>query len=62
MFRRDWTSFLHYNSIDVIVWVVDSTDLHRFQEARQALHNFLEEPMANGLPVIIVAAKQVISN
>ena len=61
-FRSDWTKLLQYNQIDVIVWVVDSTDIHRFQESRQALHTFLEEPMANRLPVIIVAAKQVKSS
>ena len=58
-YRPYWNDFLSYQLVDVIVWVVDSANRQRFQESRHALHHFLDNPAADRLPVIIVAAKQV---
>ena len=60
MSSRDWNiNFFEWDCFDVIVWAVDSTDRARFQEAKEALHSCLSNPDVFGIPVILVATKQV---
>lgn len=55
--RKYWKEFIR--DIDVIVWVVDASNPVRLPESRQNLHILLEDRKTRGVPVLIVATKQV---
>lgn len=46
------------NMVAGIVFVLDSSNLERLQEAYDMLHEILEEDMVRGIPVLVLANKQ----
>lgn len=47
----------YYSNTDAIIFVVDSNDPERFGEAKQALHNVLQDDVLNGVPLLVFANK-----
>jgi len=41
-----------------LIFVVDSNDRDRFEDAREELHHFLNDEMLSGLPLLVLANKQ----
>ena len=63
--RLRQTFRLIYNSIFVLfilftglIYIVDSNDRERLQEARDELHGILDSDEMRGVPVVVIANKQ----
>lgn len=54
--REHWKSFHH--DAAAVVFVVDSSDLERLEEARHELENTLRSEQLRGRPLVLVANKQ----
>lgn len=48
----------YYQGSNAIVWVLDSADIERLQEARDTLQELLREDALQGIPLIVFANKQ----
>ncbi|XP_045181517.2 ADP-ribosylation factor 1-like [Mercenaria mercenaria] len=48
----------YFNSTEGIVYVVDSSDMERIEEAREELFNVLESEELKGVPIVVFANKQ----
>ncbi len=48
----------YYEQTDALIWVVDTTDLHRLEDCRSELHNLLKEERLTGATLLIFANKQ----
>lgn len=57
--REHWKSFHH--DAAAVVFVVDSSDLERLDEARRELENTLRSEQLRGRPLVLVANKQDVS-
>lgn len=55
-FREVWTQYFH--DVHGAVFVVDSGDTHRLEEAKAELHAAAAHPMLEGKPLLILANKQ----
>ncbi len=55
-FRSVWKHY--YVGVCGIVFVIDSTDLEKIEQARDEIHHLLAEPELVGVPVCIFANKQ----
>ncbi|KAK3094522.1 hypothetical protein FSP39_002834 [Pinctada imbricata] len=55
-FRAYWKEFV--KNLDVIVYVVDSANRYRMQEAKDTLDTFLKEECTQDIPLLIIANKQ----
>jgi small GTP-binding protein len=58
--RPLWRHYLH--NVDVLIFVVDSNDVSRIEEAREELHNLLEEDEIHNAIVLVYANKQDLPN
>ena len=47
----------YYSGADSLIWVVDSSDTTRFQEAKEELHHALAEQELQGVSILIFANK-----
>eukprot|EP00762_Andalucia_godoyi_P002771 ANDGO_04442.mRNA.1 ADP-ribosylation factor-like protein 8 len=54
-FRSEWRRYTPGN--DALVFVIDSADLDKIEEARFELHNMLEDRALAGMPIAIVLNK-----
>ena len=54
-FRESWEKYCRQS--DVIVFVVDSVDLSVMEEARENLHQLLDWPSLEGIPLLILGNK-----
>ena len=54
--RSYWRNY--YEQTDALIWVVDTTDLHRLEDCRAELHNLLKEERLTGATLLIFANKQ----
>ena len=54
-FRSIWNNY--FEDADVLIYVVDSADSERFEEATRTLHKIVEHPEAASLPVLILGNK-----
>ena len=45
---------------DAVIFVVDSTDVERLEEAKLELHRIMRTPDNVGVPLLVIANKQVI--
>ena len=54
--RSYWRNY--YEQTDALIWVVDTTDLHRLEDCRNELHNLLKEERLTGATLLIFANKQ----
>lgn len=54
--RSYWRNY--YEQTDALIWVVDTTDLHRLEDCRDELHNLLKEERLAGATLLIFANKQ----
>ncbi|XP_064631050.1 ADP-ribosylation factor-like protein 3 [Lineus longissimus] len=54
--RPYWKNY--YEDVDVLIYVIDSSDQKRFEETGQELAELLEEEKLKGVPVLIFANKQ----
>ncbi|CAF0761933.1 unnamed protein product [Adineta ricciae] len=54
--RRLWQHY--YQNSDGLIFVVDSSDADRMNEAREELHGILSSPEMSTVPVVILANKQ----
>ncbi|NXJ05651.1 AR13A protein, partial [Odontophorus gujanensis] len=54
--RSAWRS--HYGAADGLLFVLDSSDLVRMEEARKALSRVLSHPDVSGKPLLLLANKQ----
>lgn len=57
--REHWKSFHH--DAAAVVFVVDSSDLRRLEEARRELDNTLRSEQLRGRPLMLIANKQDVS-
>ena len=57
--RSYWRNY--YEQTDALIWVVDTTDLHRLEDCRNELHNLLKEERLTGATLLIFANKQDLS-
>lgn len=48
----------YYQNTDGLIYVVDSSDVSRIDEARQELEHTLQDPNMHGVPVLVYANKQ----
>ncbi|XP_071899229.1 ADP-ribosylation factor-like protein 13A [Anas platyrhynchos] len=55
-FRSAWRS--HYSTAHGLLFVLDSSDLARMEEARKALSRILSHPDVSGKPLLLLANKQ----
>ena len=55
--RKYWSNFIP--DAGVLVFVIDSSDRDRFEEAKEELYNLLKDSRVKRLPLLIVANKQV---
>merc|ERR1712060_36906 len=58
--RPYWKNY--YQNTDAVVYMIDSTDKRRVDEAGEELTGLLEEELLNGVPVLIYANKQDLLN
>ena len=58
--RPYWKNY--YQNTDGIVYMIDSTDRRRFDEAAEELEHLIEEPSLSGVPVLVFANKQDLLN
>ena len=54
-FRESWEKYCRQS--DVILFVIDSIDLSVMEEARTNLHQLLEWPSLEGIPLLILGNK-----
>ena len=54
-FRESWETYCRQS--DVIVFVCDSVDLSNLAESRDNLHELLEWPSLDGIPLLILGNK-----
>ncbi|KAJ7403814.1 ADP-ribosylation factor-like 13A [Pitangus sulphuratus] len=54
--RSSWRS--HYSEADGLLFVLDSSDLERMEEARKVLNRVLSHPDISGKPLLLLANKQ----
>ena len=54
-FRESWEKYCRQS--DVIVFVIDSVDLSLMDEARRNLHQLLEWPSLEGIPLLVLGNK-----
>ena len=54
--RQYWKNY--YDSVDGLVYVIDSADRKRIQESGEELQSLLAEDSLTGIPVLIFANKQ----
>lgn len=54
-FRAEWGRYTQ--GCDVIIYVVDSSDMDRIQLARKELHKLLEDKNLSGLPLLVALNK-----
>ena len=54
--RKLWHHY--FNGVEGIIFVVDSTDCDRFQEARDELEWILNADLLKGVPLVVLANKQ----
>lgn len=54
--RQHWKNY--YDSLDCIIFVVDSSDRTRISETQEELQSLLEEDKLAGVPILIFANKQ----
>lgn len=59
-YRQTWTHFVQDSNL--VMFVVDSTDKKRFQLASYELKKILADERLHGVPLIVVANKQVVEN
>ena len=52
----------YYESTDGLIFVVDSTDSDRFDEASEELFDMLKDEAMRNVPVVVIANKQDLSN
>eukprot|EP01088_Endostelium_zonatum_P007726 TRINITY_DN20104_c0_g1_i1.p1 TRINITY_DN20104_c0_g1~~TRINITY_DN20104_c0_g1_i1.p1 ORF type:complete len:181 (+),score=34.67 TRINITY_DN20104_c0_g1_i1:62-604(+) len=55
-FRRLWHHY--YEGCKAVIFVIDSNDSNRFDQAKEELHNILNEPCLQGAAVLVFANKQ----
>ena len=55
-FRKIWTHY--YKEVHAIVFIIDSADTQRFNQAKYELHKLLNEYQLKYAPVLILANKQ----
>lgn len=55
--RKYWSNFIQ--DTNVLVFVVDSHEEERFSEAFDELHKVLADERLGKIPIVVVAAKQV---
>jgi ADP-ribosylation factor protein 1 len=48
----------YFNGTDGLIFVVDSCDVSRMEEAQEQLHGILDSPDMSGVPVVVMANKQ----
>eukprot|EP00190_Bangiopsis_sp_CCMP1999_P006559 CAMPEP_0198726488 /NCGR_PEP_ID=MMETSP1475-20131203/3524_1 /TAXON_ID= ORGANISM="Unidentified sp., Strain CCMP1999" /NCGR_SAMPLE_ID=MMETSP1475 /ASSEMBLY_ACC=CAM_ASM_001111 /LENGTH=181 /DNA_ID=CAMNT_0044488411 /DNA_START=313 /DNA_END=858 /DNA_ORIENTATION=+ len=53
--RQVWRTY--YNTVDAVVFLVDSTDRERFPEARQELSNLLADQTLANVPFLVLGNK-----
>eukprot|EP00998_Keelungia_sp_KM082_P009863 NODE_6054_length_660_cov_53.148218_g6031_i0.p1 GENE.NODE_6054_length_660_cov_53.148218_g6031_i0~~NODE_6054_length_660_cov_53.148218_g6031_i0.p1 ORF type:complete len:180 (+),score=60.12 NODE_6054_length_660_cov_53.148218_g6031_i0:79-618(+) len=58
--RTYWNNY--FDNVDAMVYVVDSADQKRVEEAGQELATLLEEEKLRGCPVLVLANKQDLPN
>mmetsp|Transcript_3818 Transcript_3818/g.16544 ORF Transcript_3818/g.16544 Transcript_3818/m.16544 type:complete len:81 (-) Transcript_3818:460-702(-) len=56
MWRHLWSDF--YEAVDAVVFIVDSADIGRFEEAKEELHALLEDPSLISIPFLVLGNKQ----
>jgi len=54
--RAYWKHY--YDAIDVLIYVIDSSDQRRFDETNEELQDLLSEEKLAGVPVLVFANKQ----
>ena len=57
--RAFWRNY--YEQTDGLIWVVDSSDVHRLRDCREELHKLLKEERLAGSSLLILANKQDIA-
>ena len=57
--RAFWRNY--YEQTDGLIWVVDSSDVHRMADCREDLHKLLKEERLAGASLLILANKQDIA-
>ncbi|CAF0961280.1 unnamed protein product [Adineta steineri] len=58
--RRLWQHY--YQNADGLIFVIDSNDQERIEEAREELHGILSAPDMSKVPLVILANKQDLPN
>ncbi|KAI8923024.1 ADP-ribosylation factor family-domain-containing protein [Entophlyctis helioformis] len=58
--RPYWRNY--FESTDVLIYVVDSSDRRRLEETGEELNGLLSEPKLQGVPVLVFANKQDLMN
>lgn len=58
--RSMWRNY--YKQCDALVFVVDSHDQQRLEQAKSTLHTVLNDPLLKRIPVLIFANKQDLPN
>jgi ADP-ribosylation factor protein 6 len=59
--RSLWSSYYKQGGIDAIIWVVDSADKDRLEEAKKTLHAQMRDPELQGKMLFLIANKQDVS-
>ncbi len=54
-FRESWEKYCRQS--DVIIFVIDSVELSLMDEARRNLHQLLEWPSLEGIPLLVLGNK-----
>mmetsp|Transcript_36848 Transcript_36848/g.118575 ORF Transcript_36848/g.118575 Transcript_36848/m.118575 type:complete len:250 (+) Transcript_36848:122-871(+) len=54
-YRSEWGR--HVSGCSAVVFVLDVSNPHRVPEARQTLHQLLDDPRLRGMPLLVVASK-----
>eukprot|EP00118_Oscarella_pearsei_P028349 m.1949 g.1949 ORF g.1949 m.1949 type:complete len:191 (+) comp8086_c0_seq1:177-749(+) len=52
----------YFNGTDGLIYVVDSADSDRMEEAKEELHSILQSPDMDAVPVVVMANKQDMPN
>jgi GTP-binding protein SAR1 len=53
--RRLWSNY--YSSVDAIVFLIDTADIHRFHESRDELKKLVTDPFLENTPILILGNK-----
>ena len=54
--RRLWQHY--YQNADGLIFVIDSSDTDRIDEAREELYGILSSPDMSRVPIVVIANKQ----